>query len=512
MFCKKCGHKRTGNEKFCPVCGTQFSIDKGSVASSAISTGNAKHLEENAQLHFCKKCGTKQAPGQKFCPVCGEPYLDENGKAYTRGIKKTVEEARSSIKSAASEAFGKGLHSSAMLASSMKAASDHVSEAIKAKMGDLVPKEITTDNSKALVSQKKTDVVPSASGNIARPHVASYKVCPKCGKKVSVQFKFCPFCASSLDSVAVTNVEHPVANKVQKCSSGLIVFKHNFSNFMLNTIIILRNGVEIRRMRKGETFKVIVNEPTDFGMKFNHSPFVTKKFHVEPNEKKIILFHNQGGRYDGLKITEHLVERDGKKVVNDKDDGKKMPKWAKVGLGIGATLLAGAIGAELGDLDLGDDSSDLSDAGDFGNDNNFDLDGDGQVDSLAVDTNGDGQYDAIGVDTDGDGVRDVMGVDLDGDGDIDDIAVDTDHDGSLDTIIENQHTEPSVSEQDINGDGVTDFYGIDENGDGRFDTAYMDSNYDGIIDGKGVDTDGDGKADTFISDSDEDGNPDRTFS
>ena len=69
MFCKKCGYERTGNEKFCPVCGTQFPIDKGNVASFATSTGNAKHLEENAQLHFCKKCGTKQAPGQKFCPV-----------------------------------------------------------------------------------------------------------------------------------------------------------------------------------------------------------------------------------------------------------------------------------------------------------------------------------------------------------------------------------------------------------------------------------------------------------
>lgn len=91
MFCKKCGHKREGNEKFYLVCGTPFpdEQEKSSNEEAPIYKSCTDAMPTTA-IQYCKKCGHRQENGEKFCPVCGEPYLDANGKPYPRGMKKDL--------------------------------------------------------------------------------------------------------------------------------------------------------------------------------------------------------------------------------------------------------------------------------------------------------------------------------------------------------------------------------------------------------------------------------------
>ncbi len=89
-----------------------------------------------------------------------------------------------------------------------------------------------------------------------------------------------------------------------------------------------------------------------------------------------------------------------------------------------------------------------------------DTDGDGMLDTAAVDTDGDGEVDSVFMDTDGDGMLDTAVADTDGDGNVDMVAVDTDGDGKLD-----------VAFADTDGDGVVDTVLEDRTGDGEFETV-----------------------------------------
>lgn len=109
------------------------------------------------------------------------------------------------------------------------------------------------------------------------------------------------------------------------------------------------------------------------------------------------------------------------------------------------------------------------------NDLNFDLDGDGVLDSHAefMDFNGDGIADYAEIDIDGDGNADTVFIDSNHDGVWDAGMIDSDLDGVLDT---------ELIDSDL--DGVMDTIGIDSNGDGVIDTYHieLDTNHDGSID------------------------------
>jgi len=96
MFCKKCGHERAENEKFCPMCGIPFpQVEENTPVVTTEVVEDKKPSEPKVQ--FCKKCGTKQEESMKFCSVCGKPYLDENGKPYPRGMKKDILDAKEKL-------------------------------------------------------------------------------------------------------------------------------------------------------------------------------------------------------------------------------------------------------------------------------------------------------------------------------------------------------------------------------------------------------------------------------
>ena len=159
---------------------------------------------------------------------------------------------------------------------------------------------------------------------------------------------------------------------------------------------------------------------------------------------------------------------------------------------------------------------------------NFDIDGDGILDSYAqmVDVDGDGVADVAVLDINGDGVADgiLNPVDLNGDGMADDFEY-----LSLDNNAEQDWQDDyddgsSLNEElnvDLDGDGIPDAYTqeIDTNSDGILDTIQtaVDTNGDGIADTIffEADTNGDGIIDQYteVHDYNQDGNYDdiKTF-
>jgi hypothetical protein len=135
------------------------------------------------------------------------------------------------------------------------------------------------------------------------------------------------------------------------------------------------------------------------------------------------------------------------------------------------------------------------------NELNFDFDGDGIYDSHGefYDTDGDGFIDTAAVDITGDGMPDVLYTDLNNDGVFDPAMFDNNGDGSFDTAF-----------YDTDGDGVVDTTVMDTNGDGYFDTYHteLDTNMDGVIDtiSHAVDYDQDGTIDSITSYNDYDHN------
>lgn len=101
-----------------------------------------------------------------------------------------------------------------------------------------------------------------------------------------------------------------------------------------------------------------------------------------------------------------------------------------------------------------------------------------QLENQLVDLDGDGKADAIVVDDHG--TMELV-IDMDHDGQVDAVGVDTDHDGQVDAIL-----------VDADHDGIMDYDKIDTNHDGTFDTIM-------------VDTDGDHGLDTVVTDSNQDG-------
>lgn len=135
---------------------------------------------------------------------------------------------------------------------------------------------------------------------------------------------------------------------------------------------------------------------------------------------------------------------------------------------------------------------------------NFDLDGDGVVDSHAVemDNDMDGVNDTLAIDTDGDGYYETIGKDTDGDGYCDDFQADTDGDGYIDTVITSENVDEFVSNE--NNEEITEDVGaedllLDTDGDGKDDQLWQDTDKDGIYDKLTTadDTDGDGVRDTL---------------
>lgn len=157
---------------------------------------------------------------------------------------------------------------------------------------------------------------------------------------------------------------------------------------------------------------------------------------------------------------------------------------------------------------------------------NFDMDGDGVLDSFAqeVDLDGDGFVDGLLVDMGGEGTADMLVMDLDGDGIPESAFVDTDTNGVFDTLQMNLDTDgdgyvdQSGKYNDFDQDGNFESANVytDTDGDGRFDLVNksFDTDHDGSMDDVTtiVDLDGDGAADLnfqeFYADTDGDALPD----
>ena len=65
VFCTKCGEKVSGDEKFCPACGTPVKKD-----------------------NVCPSCGNEIEKGTKFCDKCGASLTDEVKKEQPKPVKK----------------------------------------------------------------------------------------------------------------------------------------------------------------------------------------------------------------------------------------------------------------------------------------------------------------------------------------------------------------------------------------------------------------------------------------
>ena len=65
VFCTKCGEKVSGDEKFCPACGTPVKKD-----------------------NVCPSCGNEIEKGTKFCDKCGASLTDEVKKEQPKPAKK----------------------------------------------------------------------------------------------------------------------------------------------------------------------------------------------------------------------------------------------------------------------------------------------------------------------------------------------------------------------------------------------------------------------------------------
>lgn len=129
---------------------------------------------------------------------------------------------------------------------------------------------------------------------------------------------------------------------------------------------------------------------------------------------------------------------------------------------------------------------------------NFDLNGDGVLDSVAIDNNLDGQAETILADLNGDGYLESVAVDTNHDGVFDSFVteLDSNGDGAIDTL---------VYENDYNQDGFIDDQKsyIDQTGDGMFDqvTVGYDTNGDGVLDHFEtiIDTNGDAQIDCMVT-------------
>lgn len=107
-----------------------------------------------------------------------------------------------------------------------------------------------------------------------------------------------------------------------------------------------------------------------------------------------------------------------------------------------------------------------------------DDDGDGIVDVSYNDLDGDGHVETIGLDTGLDGIADRYLLDSDGDGRYETTAFDTDQDGDVETAW-----------IDVDGDGWAEVVATDEDVDGRLETVAVDSDRDGVHDQTLVDGD-----------------------
>lgn len=247
--------------------------------------------------------------------------------------------------------------------------------------------------------------------------------------------------------------------------------------------MICEEGTSIMFSIDLEHFKTIVSETRgltncEYPVKDDNGHYVIKFSKVVP-KPFLALVSNATGNKD-------LLERK-----------KKVMKGLKIILLVASFLgIAGDADADAPDID----SEEFDMDGDGEIDTiGYDVDGDGDIDTFEMDSNGDGVMDTFASDTDGDGVMDSFARDSNGDGVIDDVAYDSNGDGMVDTV-----------EMDTDGDGIMDAKSMDTDGDGTFDTIGKDSNGDGVIDTFGSDMDGDGNLDTFSMDTNNDGILDTT--
>ena len=140
-----------------------------------------------------------------------------------------------------------------------------------------------------------------------------------------------------------------------------------------------------------------------------------------------------------------------------------------------------------------------------------DINGDGINDKYDIDL--DGLINSIDLDSDNDGIPDLVeagGIDTNGDGVVD-VLTDTDSDGLVDTY-DTSNGGVNIANLDTDGDGIKNAYDLDSDNDGIPDLVEAggtDANNDGKIDGYS-DIDSDGLSDAVDGDVGNDGTAENT--
>lgn len=491
-FCPSCGRKLEGSPKFCPECGkalvegvsSGFSFSKLSSNVSDIVSKTASKVSETTS-NIKKNLDNKEKASRKTVNVKSLKYKDDtpervigafNVKLGTEFIKKPV-----------------CIHFTTKALLIYTSRNQSILQRLTSK-----DEEAVLDCKIDLKDIKQISRVQSPMSKLLSYEIVTtketYSMCIE-----AEPYSFSLYLSMVLNfDISIFNIELLSGESVKyvtaatvKSSDGknygtlYITNKRVVFAKIANSTLALKSerltteeGTEVLFSIDIERFKTIVSENRgltncEYPVKDDNGHYVIKFSKVVP-KPFLALVSNAKGNKD-------LLERK-----------KKVMKGFKIILLV-ASFLGIAGDADADEPDIDSEEFDMDGDGEIDT-VGYDVDGDGNIDTFESDTDGDGVMDTFASDTDGDGVMDSFASDSNGDGVIDDVAYDSNGDGMVDTI-----------EMDTNGDGIMDAKSMDTDGDGTFDTIGKDSNGDGVIDTFGSDMDGDGKLDTFSMDTNNDG-------
>lgn len=478
-FCPSCGHKIEGSPKFCPECGkalaegvsSGFSFSKLSSNVSDIVSKTASKVSETTS-NIKKNYNDKEEASRKTVKVISLKYKEDspervigafNVKLGTEFVKKPVcvhfTTKALLLYVSPNQSFLQRLFSKdeeAVLDSKIDLKDIKQISRVQSPFSKLFTYEIITLNNTYSMCIE------------AEPYSFSLYL------SMVLNFDSSIFNIDLLPGERIKYVTAATVNSGDGKNYGTLYISNKrvvFAKISSSSIALksdrltIEEGTDVLFSIDIERFKTIVSENRgltncEYPVKDDNGHYVIHFSGVVP-KPFLALVPNATGNKD-------LLERK-----------KKVMKGLKVALLVASFLgLAGDADADETDVDS----------------NEFDMDGDGEIDTVAYDSDGDGVVDSFASDTDGDGVMDTFASDSNGDGVIDDMAYDSDGDGMVDTV-----------EMDTDGDGIMDAKSMDTDGDGTFDTIGKDSNGDGVIDTFGADMDGDGSLDTFSMDTNNDG-------
>lgn len=483
-FCPSCGHKIEGSPKFCPECGkalvegatSGFSFSKLSSNVSDVASKTVSKVSE-ATSNIKKNYKDKEEASRKTINVTSLKYKDDSPERLIGAfnVKLGAEFVKKSV----------------CVHFTTKALLIYVSRNLFSKN-----KEAILDCKIDLKDIKQISRVQSLFSKLfSYEIITANKTYSMCVESEPYFFSLYLSMVLNFDS-SIFNIDLLPEERIKYVTAATVdsgdgknygtlyvtnkrvIFAKIVNGGKKSQRMICEEGTSIMFSIDLEHFKTIVSETRgltncEYLVKDDNAHYVIKFSKVVP-KPFLALVSNAKGNKD-------LLERK-----------KKVMKGLKIILLV-ASFLGIAGDADADEPDIDSEEFDMDGDGEIDT-IGYDVDGDGDIDTFEMDSNGDGVMDTFASDTDGDGVMDSFARDSNGDGVIDDVAYDSNGDGMVDTV-----------EMDADGDGIMDAKSMDTDGDGTLDTIGKDTNGDGVIDTFGSDMDGDGNLDTFSMDTNNDG-------